>query len=205
MELSSNRYINRSFCEMRFDHSPDKLCFSGSGLPRPDEGSSDLSNSLSNLHRALCSFLSFSRKVSYASHVLPSNTSDLIHLLFGRLVSLVAFVAFKRRCNLLHQIPILEYMQGFLLPLPIIGAQNDKCLTGTSRYFKRLMPTNHLFYNAFQVISKLVYTNGIHKITGMYGNAVQLYIKSPNKAKHNCPCKKRMGWTSLSRGLCWRR
>jgi hypothetical protein len=68
------------------------------------------------------------------------------------------------------------------------------------------MPVNYLFYKVFQVVSKLIYTDGIHKITHMYGNAVRLYIKSPNKAKHNRPMlKAALGWTSLPLGLCWRR
>src|SRR5690606_19202118 len=107
MDLSSKRYINRSFCEIRFDHKPERLCLSGSGLPGPLEGSLDLSISLSNLQSALCKFLSCSRTFSYASQVLPSNTSDLIHLLFSRLVALTTRVCFKRCGNLLHKITVL--------------------------------------------------------------------------------------------------
>jgi hypothetical protein len=46
------------------------------------------------------------------------------------------------------------------------------------------MPANYLFYNTFQVFSKLVHANCVHTGTLMYGNAVQLYTISPNKAKH---------------------
>src|SRR5690554_1517212 len=102
MDFSSNRYISRSFCEIRFDHRPARLCLSGSGLPSPDDGSSDRSMSLSSLHRALCSRLSFSRMASYASQVLPSNTSDLIHLLVSRFVSLSLGMGFKGVGYLLH-------------------------------------------------------------------------------------------------------
>src|SRR5690606_22453186 len=107
---SSKRYIKRSFCEIRFDQRPERLCLSGSGLPRPDEGSSDRSISLSNLHNALCSRLSFSRMVSYASQVLPSNTSDLINLLVSRFVALPAGMGFNGIGNLLHEVLALEYV-----------------------------------------------------------------------------------------------
>jgi hypothetical protein len=191
MDLSSKRYIKRSFCEIRFDQRPERLCLSGSGLPRPDEGSSDRSISLSNLQSALCSRLSFSRMLSYASQVLPSNTSDLIHLLFSRFVALPAGVGFKG-------------VQGFLLSLPVIGTHYNKCFTSSPSNFERLVSANYLFYNGFQVVSKFVHANGVHVGSLMYGNAVQLYTKSPNKAKHRdsffvAPA------ASLQSRVCWRR
>jgi hypothetical protein len=63
---------------------------------------------------------------------------------------------------------------------------------------------NYVFYNGFQVFSKFVHANGVHVGSLMYGNAVQLYTKSPNKAKHSdssfvAPA------ASLQMVACWRR
>src|SRR5690606_29974393 len=181
MDLSSKRYIKRSFCEIRFDQRPERLCLSGSGFPSPAEGSSDRSISLSNLHKVLCSRLSFSRIASYASQVLPSNTSDLIDLLGGRLVALSTGMSSKGIGNLLHEVFALEHMKGFLLPLPVIGAHNHKGLACPPGYLERLVPTNHLFYKTFQVVSKFVYADRVHRITFMYGNAVQIYSDALTK------------------------
>src|SRR5690606_14377253 len=120
-----------------------------------------------------CKFLSCSRIFSYASQVLPSNTSDLIHLLFSRLVALTTRVCFKRCGNLLHKITVLKYVQGFLLPLPVVSTQHYKRFTSPSGYFKGFMSANYLFYKAFQVISKLIHANSVHKTSNWYGNAVQ--------------------------------
>ena len=45
------------------------------------------------------------------------------------------------------------------------------------------MSANHLFYKAFQVVSKFVYTDRVHNCTFMYGVSVPVYVKRPNKAK----------------------
>lgn len=182
MELSSNLYINRSFWDIRLDQSPERLCFKGSGFPMPEDRSSERSISFKSLHRALCSFLSFSRISSYACQVFPSNTSDLIHLLFGRFIALALLVSFKRVCNLLHQVTILQDRQCFLLTLPVFGAQNDKGLASSAGNFQRLVSANYLFYKTFQVISELIYAYGIHIFAIMYGVSVQLYDKGLGKA-----------------------
>ena len=185
MDLSSNRYMSLSFCEMRLDHKPDKLCLSGSGLPMPADGSSERSISFSSLQRALCSFLSFSRIFSYASQVLPSNTSDLIHLLIIRYVSLATAVSIEGGRNLLHQILILKNMQCFLFSFPVLSTHDHECFSSTTRHLERFVSANNLLYKAFQVVSELVYTDYIHNLTITYGNSVQLYRNSPNKAKHS--------------------
>lgn len=120
---------------------------------------------------------------SYASQVLPSNTSDLIHLLISWFVALSTSVGFKRVGNLLHEILILEYVKGFLFSFPIIGAHHYEGLASTPRHLERLMSANHLFHNTFQVVSKFVYTDCVHNITIVYGNTVQLYTEDPDKAK----------------------
>jgi hypothetical protein len=168
---------------MRFDQRPERLCLSGSGLPRPDEGSSDRSISLSNLQSALCSRLSFSRMLSYASQVLPSNINDLIHLLFSWLVAFSTGMGFKRAGDLLHKVFALEYVKRFLLSLPVIGAHYNKGFASPASHFERLVPANHLFYKTFQVISEFVYADCVHRVTFSYGNTVQLYAESPDKAK----------------------
>src|SRR3990172_4721065 len=111
---------------MRLDHNPDRLCFSGSGLPVPLPGSSDRSNSLISLRNDLWRFLSFSRMASYASHVLPSNTSDLIHLLFRGFVSFLLAVHGQGGGNLLHEVTILQDVKSFLLSFPILSAEHNK-------------------------------------------------------------------------------
>ncbi len=184
MDLSSNRYIKRSFCDIRLDHRPERLCFRGSGFPRPEEGAFDRSISLSNLHKALCNRLSFSRITSYASQVLPSKTSDLIHLLARRFIACFTAVGVKRVANLLHEILVLEHVEGFLFSLPVLSADYHESLSGSSRYFERLVPANYLLYNTFKVIPEFVYANCVHNGTFMYGFSVQVYEKSPNKTKH---------------------
>ena len=168
-------------CKRHLDQSPERLCFKGSGFPRPEEGSSERSISFRSLHRALCSLLSFSRICSYASQVLPSNTSDLIHLLFGRFIALAMLVSFKRGCNLLHQVTVLQNRQRFLFTLPVFGAQNDKGLACSAGNLQGLMSANYLFYKTFQVIAKLVYAYGIHMLTIVYGNSVQLYASNGHR------------------------
>src|SRR5680860_1474913 len=184
MDLSSNRYMSLSFCEMRLDHKPDKLCLSGSGLPMPADGASERSISFSSLQRALCSFLSFSRIFSYASQVLASNTSDLIHLLIIGCVSLATAVSIEGGRNLLHQILVLKNMQCFLLSFPVLSTHDHECIAGTARHLERFVSTNNLLYKAFQIVSEFVYTDDIHNSTITYGNSVQLYRNSPNKATH---------------------
>ena len=106
---------------------------------------------------------------------------------------------------MLHQVIILQYIQSFLLAFPVISAYYDKRLSGSPGNFQGLVLANHLFYKAFQVVSKSIYAYGIHIITIMYGISVQLYNKDPNKAKQNRPLKS-AGWTShKALGLCWRR
>lgn len=204
MNFSSNRYIKRSLCDIRLDQRQDRLCFSGSGFPRPEEGSSDRSISLSNLHKALCNRLSLSRITSYASQVLPSNTSDLIHLLASRFIACCSAVGCKRVGNLLHEILALENVKGFLFSLPVVGTYHDESLSGSSRHFERLVPANHLLYNTFQVISEFVYGNCVHKGTLMYGSSVRVYDKSSNKAKHGDSFFVAASPTQQSRA-CWRR
>lgn len=187
MDLSSNRYINRSFWDIRLDQSPDRLCLSGSGFPNPEDGSSDRSISLRSLHKALCSRLSVSRMASYASQVLPSNTSDLIHLLISWFVALSTSVGFKRVGNLLHEILALEYVKGFLFSLPIVGTYHNEGLTSTPSDLERFVSANYLFHKAFQVVSEFIYANCVHNLTTVYGNTVQLYTENPNKAKQSDP------------------
>jgi|GEM_PF-2125038 len=150
----------------------------------PVDGSSERSISFSSLQRALCSFLSLSRIFSYASQVLPSNTSDLIHLLIIRYVSLTTAVGIEGGRNLLHQVSILKYMQRFLLSFPVFSTYYHECFSGTTCHLERFVSTNNLLYKAFQIVSEFVYTDDIHNPTIMYGNSVQLYSNSPNKAKH---------------------
>lgn len=204
MDFSSNRYIKRSFCDIRLDHRPERLCFSGSGFPGPEDGSSDRSISLSNLHKALCNRLSFSRKASYAFQVLLSNTSDLIHLLASWLIAFSMGVSFKRVGNLLHETLTLENVKGFLFLLPVVGAHHNESLSGSSSNLERLMSANHLLYNALQVVSEFVYTDRIHNGTLMYGISVQVYVKSPNKAKHSDSFFVAAS-PSLQSRACWRR
>jgi hypothetical protein len=89
--------------------------------------------------------------------------------------------------NLLHEVFALEHMKRFLLPIPVIGAHNHKGLACPPGYLERLMSVNHLFYKAFQVVSKFVYADCVHKVAFMYGNSVQLYRKCPSKAKQRDP------------------
>src|SRR5690554_1385836 len=163
MALSSNRYIRRSFCDIRFDQSPERLCLSGSVFPRPEDGSSDRSISFSSLHKALCNRLSFSRMASYACQVLPSNTSDLIHLLVSRFITFPTVVGFKGRRNLLHQALTLENVKGFLFSLPVLSAHHHESFSGSARNLDRFMLTNYLLNNIFQVISKLIHADCVHK------------------------------------------
>jgi len=92
-------------------------------------------------------------------------------------------MCFKGVGNLLHEALALENMKCFLLSLPVLGAHYNECLSGSSSYLKWLMPANHLFHNALQVVSKFVYTDCIHDGTLMYGVSVQVYVKCLNEAK----------------------
>jgi hypothetical protein len=74
-------------------------------------------------------------------------------------------------------------MKRFLFSLPVIGAHYNESLSGSSSYLEWLMSANHLFYKAFQVVSKFVYTDRVHNSTFMYGVSVPVYVKRPNKAK----------------------
>src|SRR5690606_6164555 len=58
---------------------------------------------------------------------------------------------------------VLEYVQSLLFSFPVVGTQYDKSFAGSSGYFKGFVPTNYLFYKAFQVVSKFIYANGVHK------------------------------------------
>lgn len=168
---------------MRLDHNPANLCFSGSGLPKPLVGSSERSISLISLRKALCKILSVSRICSYASQVLPSNTSDLIQLLCRGRISFPLTMRRQRLGYLLHKLVILQNIKGFLFPFPIFGTEHNKVFARSARDSKRLMFAESLFYQAFQVIPELVDTHCIHKIHHqLYGNAVQDYTKSPDKA-----------------------
>ena len=202
MDFSSNRYIKRSLCEIRLDQRPERLCLSGSGFPKPEAGSFERSISLSNLRKALCKCLSLSRIVLYASQVLPSNTSDLIHLLFSRYIAFTSVVGFKGVGNLLREALALENMKRFLLSFPVVGAYYNESLSGSSSYLEWFMPANYLFYNALQVVSKFVYTYCIHDGTLMYGVSVQVCVKCPNKAKHSDSYSVAASPSLLSRA-CW--
>lgn len=94
-------------------------------------------------------------------------------------------MGFKRAGNLLHEALALEYVKRFLLSLPVVGAHHYKSFARPPSYLDRLMAANHLFYNTFQVVSEFVCADCVHKATFVYGNAVQLYTKSPNRAKHS--------------------
>ena len=94
-------------------------------------------------------------------------------------------MGFKGIGNLLHEALALEYVQGFLLSLPVFSAHYNKRFTGSPSHFERFMPANDLFYNAFKVISKFVYADCVHKATFMYRIAVRIYTGSPGKAKYS--------------------
>ena len=171
---------------MRLDQKPDRLCFSGSGFPIPTAGSSQRRSSLMILRAASCSFLSFWRMASYASQVLPSNTSDLIHLLFCGRVSFSLGMGLDGFGQLPHQTTVLQDVQRFLLTLPVFSADHDKVLPGTSGDSKRFMSANALFYKLFQVIPELVYTYCFHlNHPFVYGNAVRVYFSRPNNHKQS--------------------
>ncbi len=106
--------------------------------------------------------------------MLPSNTSDLIHLLVIRCVSLATVVGFKRGCNLLHKVPVLKNMQSLLLSFPILSAHNYEGLSGTTCHLERFVPVNDLFHNTFQIVSEFVDADDVHVCTNMYGVSVQL-------------------------------
>lgn len=138
------------------------------------------------LRAASCSFLSFWRMTSYASQVLPSNTSDLIHLLFCRRVSFSLGVGFDGLGQLSHQTTVLQDVQRFLLTLPVFSAYHHKVLPGSPGYSKRLMPANALFYKLFQVVPELVYAYCFHlNHQFVYGNAVRVYFSRPNNLKQS--------------------
>lgn len=121
---------------------------------------------------------------SYASQVLPSNTSDLIQLLFCRRVSLTLGVGFNRFSQLLHEVTVLQDVERFLFTLPVFGAHHNKVLPGSSGDSERLMPANALFYKLFQVISELVYSDCFHLVhQNMYGNTVRVYCSRLNNLK----------------------
>lgn len=90
-------------------------------------------------------------------------------------------MGFKISGNLLHQVLALEYMQGFLLRLPVIGTHDHEGLAGSQRHLERLVPANHLFHNPFQVISELVDTDGIHKNHQDNGLVVQDVLEIPTR------------------------
>lgn len=79
--------MRRSFWEMRFDQKHERLCQNCLGLPRPVVGA-DRSISLNDLQRALWVFLSFSRSSLQVAQAVPSNMSDLIHVLFCWCISI---------------------------------------------------------------------------------------------------------------------
>lgn len=86
---------------------------------------------------------------------------------------------------MLHEVSILKNMQGFLLSFPVLSTHNHESLSGATSHLKGFVSANNLFYKAFQIISEFVYTDDIHDFTIAYGNSVQLYRNSPNKAKHS--------------------
>lgn len=138
------------------------------------------------LRAASCSFLSFWRMTSYASQVLPSNTSDLIHLLFCRRVSFSLGVGFDGLGQLSHQTTVLQDVQRFLLTLPVFRTKHNEVLPGPSGDSKRLMSANALFYKLFQVVPELVYAYCFHlNHQFMYGNAVRVYSSRHNDHKQS--------------------
>lgn len=106
--------------------------------------------------------LPFSRIASYAFQVLPSKASNLIHLLDSRLIAFATCVGFKGVGNLLHEMFALENVKRFLFLLPVVGTDHNKSRSGSLCYLDRLMPTSHLLYNAFQIASEFVGTDGFH-------------------------------------------
>jgi hypothetical protein len=196
---------------MCFDHNPAKLCFSCSGFPSPEEGSSDRSISFNNLQSALCSFLSFSRKASYELQVSPSNTSDLIQLIFRRLVSSIQRMGANRFGYLPHQVGILQYIQVFLLSFPIIGTNYYKILSSSASDFERLMAYNYLFYKSFQVVPEFIHTNDIHIYHQLYGlsvhNSVKALTRLANRTSASCIgfYKKTAKTNPAHDNRCWRR
>ena len=106
--------------------------------------------------------------------MLPSNTSDLIHLLIIRCVSLATAVSIKGGRNLLHQVSVLKDMEGFLLSFPVFSTHDHESLSGTACHLEGLVSTNDLFYKTFQIVSEFIYTDDIHNFTITYGNSVQI-------------------------------
>ena len=141
-------------------------------------------SSLMIFRAASCSFLSFCRMASYPSQVRPSNTSDLIHLLFCGRVSFAHSMSFSRLGQLLHQAAVLQDVQCFLFTFPVFSANNHKVLPGTPGDSKRFVSANTLFYKLFQVIPELIYTYCFHRNHHyMYGNTVRVYASRPNNHK----------------------
>ena len=81
--------------------------------------------------------------------MLPSNASDLIHLLISRCISLAAAVRFEECRDLLHQISVLKNLQGFLFSLPVLSTHNHESLSGPARHLEGFVPANNLFDRAF--------------------------------------------------------
>lgn len=94
-------------------------------------------------------------------------------------------VGFEGVANLLHEILALENVKGFLFSLPVVSTHYHERLSGSSRHLDRLMSVNDLFYNAFQVVSKFVNTDCVHKNTFAYGSAVQVCTESRSEAQHS--------------------
>ena len=113
-------------------------------------------------------------------------------------------MGFKRAGNLLHEALTLEHVKRFLLPLPVVGAHHYKSFSRPPGYLERLVTANYLFYNAFQVVSEFVYADCVHKATFVYGNTVQLYTRSPNKARQRDPFFVEPP-APLQMVACWRR
>lgn len=63
---------------------------------------------------------------------------------------------------LFHQAGILENKKRFLLSFPIFRANDHEIFPISAGYLYGQMLTNHLFYKAFQVISKLIDAYGVH-------------------------------------------
>src|SRR3954454_4642816 len=147
--------MSRSLRERRRDQSPLNACLRGSGFPVPVEGSPRCI-SLSWRQRTRCKPESRWRRSSYCSQVSPSNTIERIQLLRGGPIPLSLPMSLQRTLDLLHQRFVLEDVQRLLLPLPILGADDDEILASAALDPQRDVIFHHPFYSLTQVAAEFM-------------------------------------------------
>ena len=86
----------------------------------------------------------------------PSNTIERIQLLRGGAIALAFPMSLQRALDLLHERLVLQDVQRLLLPLPVLGADDDEILTPAPLDAERHMIFDHLLDGFPQVAAEVM-------------------------------------------------